>query len=341
MQKTISLGILCATLVWSCSAAGTTEPVYDKKLYPDTFPKTTELPERYYAHITTDGTYTFAASSNNIAGKGETVPIAKEYYIAKYATTNEEWAAFINSTRRKSPKYWTNGAIPSGREKHPVLWVSYEEAMAYCDYLELSYPDYDFRLPTQAEWEFAAIGNSGSKYPWGNSSDITYDGKTLTSKFNFNAVISAYILQTPDKIATYNNIKSPRYGDKEAVKHILSIGKNGSLSGWIDHSRHTGFVYTDLFTEINKEGGYTCAVDAYPEGASHCGCYNMAGNCWEWTSSTEIAQNGAEKGQFVNVIRGGSWYATASSCRASYRGEGRKASAAYATVGLRVVATKK
>ena len=67
----------------------------------------------------------------------------------------------------------------------------------------------------------------------------------------------------------------------------------------------------------------------------------MCGNCWEWTSSIEVAQNGAEKGQSVNVIRGGSWYANASSCKTSFRGEGRKASSVYNTVGFRLVAEQK
>ena len=41
----------------------------------------------------------------------------------------------------------------------------------------------------------------------------------------------------------------------------------------------------------------------------------MSGNCWEWTSTEEIASNGAEKGQLTNTVKGGSWYATALSCR--------------------------
>ena len=119
------------------------------------------------------------------------------------------------------------------------------------------------------------------------------------------------------------------------------MSATGGVTGWVDHKNYLGFIYTDIFTEINDAGGNTCPVDAYPEGTSWCGCLNMCGNCWEWTSTVEIAQNGAEKGQSVNVIRGGSWYANASSCKTSFRGEGRKASSAYNTVGFRLVAEPK
>ena len=88
-------------------------------------------------------------------------------------------------------------------------------------------------------------------------------------------------------------------------------------------------------------GGYTTPVNQYPNGKSLFGVYDMSGNVWEWTSTRIIAANGAEKGQSVYAIKGGSWYATPSSCRITMSGEGRKPNTGYNTVGFRVVAVKK
>jgi len=78
-------------------------------------------------------------------------------------------------------------------------------------------------------------------------------------------------------------------------------------------------------------------VGSYPEGVSSYGCYDMAGNLWNWTATIITARTGAEVGKHVNEIRGGSWYATGNSCRSIGIGEGRAASGVYNTVGFRIV----
>ena len=86
-----------------------------------------------------------------VLGAGQNVSIG-------YATvTNEDYAKFIASTDRKAPRGWQDGKMPESLAKHPVVNVSYDDAVAYCKYLT----DKDgghavYRLPTEAEWEAAA-----------------------------------------------------------------------------------------------------------------------------------------------------------------------------------------
>ncbi len=168
-------------------------------------------------------------------------------------------------------------------------------------------------------------------YPWGNQVD--------DNKFNYNKLVaSVYLKQNP--IVTYNNPKSVSYGQSMPLSRVISIKLNGQVSGWINHKNYTGFVYTDLFQKIMDNGGYTTPVNKYPEGKSFFGVYDMSGNVWEWTSTQITAKNGAEKGQKVYAIKGGSWYANPSSCKITMQGEGRKPNMGYNTVGFRVIAIK-
>jgi len=93
-------------------------------------------------------------------------PVHKVYveafYIGEYETTNAEYMEFVKSTGHRPPLHWKNGAIPDGFENHPVTWVSYEDAEAYCKWI-------NGRLPTETEWERAAHGSSASVYPWGRN----------------------------------------------------------------------------------------------------------------------------------------------------------------------------
>ena len=56
---------------------------------------------------------------------------------------------------------------------HPVVGVSWYEAVAYCAWLTATNPGHFFRLPDEAMWEKAARGTDGRRWPWGDTWDAT------------------------------------------------------------------------------------------------------------------------------------------------------------------------
>ena len=81
---------------------------------------------------------------------------AQNVSVAYTEVTNEEYAKFVNATGRKAPSNWTNGTYPSSRAKYPVTNVSYNDAVAYCNWLSKNDSSATYRLPTEKEWEQAA-----------------------------------------------------------------------------------------------------------------------------------------------------------------------------------------
>ena len=93
-----------------------------------------------------------------------------EYWIGKYPVTNEEYAVFIRATNRRPPEHWTGNAPPPGFEKHPVVNVTWHQALAYCLWLS-EVTGKTYRLPSEAQWEKAARGTESLIFPWGNKWD--------------------------------------------------------------------------------------------------------------------------------------------------------------------------
>jgi formylglycine-generating enzyme len=101
------------------------------------------------------------------------------FYMDESEVTNQQYQNFVKATGHRAPYHWIKGAIPQGKENHPVVNVSYDDAVAFCAWRKK-------RLPTEAEWERSCRGIAeGKMFPWGDKSptpnDAHYQSEATTA----------------------------------------------------------------------------------------------------------------------------------------------------------------
>jgi len=111
------------------------------------------------------------------------MPVHKVYidsfYLDKYEVTNAEYQKYCDETGEPLPEFWGMARFHCGPEfpNYPVVGISWSEANKYAEWAGK-------RLPTEAEWEYAARGGLvNNNYPYGTDADtsrarFTFEGKT-------------------------------------------------------------------------------------------------------------------------------------------------------------------
>jgi formylglycine-generating enzyme required for sulfatase activity len=170
------------------------------------------------------------------------------FWIDKYPVTNAEFKRFLDATHYQPAdthnflRDWPNGkdgGFPKGWANKPVTWVSIEDARAYAAWAGK-------RLPHEWEWQYAAQGLDGRRFPRGN-----FDSQ-------------------PDRPLTAPQV-APTATQQPTAEPVPPAPAIPSATG------------TTPYPDRGRTTAPASDVDFHPNGASPFGVMDLTGNIWQWT----------------------------------------------------------
>jgi len=181
-------------------------------------------------------------------GPQHLVTITKPFALGRYPVTFDEFAFFCNDADREGPSSWGPG-------RWPVTRVSWDDAMAYCAWLS-KWTSASYRLPSEAEWEYACRAGTKPAYAFGETIDekqANFDGNAGNM-----TEVGAYPANAFKLHEMHGNIRewcADHYQDSyinmpmDGNPMLLSHGTDRVARGgsWHDVAQHARSAYRDRY----------------------------------------------------------------------------------------------
>lgn len=167
--------------------------------------------------------------------------IINNFAIAETEVTNAQYYEFVVETNYAAPSGWKNGKFLDGAGNYPVTNVSWRDADAFCRWLAKKF-ETEVRLPTEAEWELAAAGGEGKKFPWGDqwnkeaAISLESGGKvSAVKRFALNRspagafdMVGNVWEWTQDKVTAQNDATDKQVEQALKSRRVLRVVKGGA-----------------------------------------------------------------------------------------------------------------
>lgn len=248
-------------VLWVCGWCGT--GVHRREPDPPPLPSVVSIPA---------GKFAMGAAVGDLWAQDHERP-AREVYLSPYAIgltpiTNGEYRAFVEAVGWRMPNHWAQRPPVGENARHPICFVAWQDARAYCDWLS-SLTGKTVTLPTEAQWEKAARGGfwlDGDEYasrPNPNPNRIFPNGETilLPEQANFAGLQAG---TTP--VGHFPTGASP-YG---------CLDMSGNVSEWCQDSygKDSYSVLPDRDPCANGGGRRTLRGGSWRSGIEHVRCSN-------------------------------------------------------------------
>ena len=170
----------------------------------------------------------------------------KSFAISKYEVTFTQYQRFTQDTGRARPadEGW-------GRGERPVINVSWKDARAYARWLS-EQTGHSYRLPTEAEWEFAARAGSGKRFWWGNEV-----GEARANCFDCGSEWSGR------ETAPVGSFAASSYGVSDMAGNVMEWVQDCYRSSYTDAAPDGRAVETgDCTARVVRGGSYSSPADS-------------------------------------------------------------------------------
>jgi formylglycine-generating enzyme required for sulfatase activity len=227
------------------------------------------------------------------------VVLGEPFYLGKYEVTQGQWRAVMGTDiRRQRDKAGRGLEVPGEGDNFPMGYVSWDDAASFIRKLNQLNDGYEYRLPSEAEWEYAARGGTTGEYPGDLDSLAWFADNSGRDRLNTLAVLGEV--------------------RRDPLKYDKRLDANGNTAHEVGSKEPNGFGLYDMLGSVSEwcQDWYHPSYEGAPED----------GRAWVEGSKKQY-----------RVARGGSWYNNADSCRPAARRKG-SVGALFGDRGLRVVA---